>query len=305
MGGRERDPRVLRPLEAVEAAFRAAAAQAAPGAPPADGDWGLGAQFGPFLADAELRRQVPSLNAVDPARVPAGTLVRFRGLVQDVLDPEYYVGAFQAAPGGGWESTKFRDHAERPLPEAGATAVWERRPVFCVQVPGEAAWVQAGDARASAPVFDRPAPAAAREKRGRDAMEVDGGGGPAAAAGPEPALCQPVAKQPRQGAGGGAADAGGVNQGAIAAANGGERPCLLKLYAGQLGELGELKLNDTVEVVGVLSRNPVLFEPDAEFGFEDEQRARNPPESQVRPPPPVPGRPEPPGPSRTSEPSGC
>ena len=73
---------------------------------------------------------------------------------------------------------------------------------------------------------------------------------------------------------------GGGAQGALARVNGGDLPCILKLYEGC--GLESLRLNATVEVVGLLFFNPVLVRPeDAAEGFENEALATNPPESIV------------------------
>ena len=43
-----------------------------------------------------------------PACPPLQALVRYRGMVQDMPSPEYYVGEFQRSD-GTWQSTKYRD----------------------------------------------------------------------------------------------------------------------------------------------------------------------------------------------------
>lgn len=91
--------------------------------------------------------------------------------VQDTLDPEYYVGAYQRES-GGWATAKFRDC----LPEAPAAGTqphpWERRPLYCVRVPGEAAWA-AGEAAGAASTSPGAREAPARQHLGccyRDAL---------------------------------------------------------------------------------------------------------------------------------------
>ena len=53
----------------------------------------------------------------------AGRLVRFRGLVQDMFNPEYWVGAFRPQQGGPWVTTKFSEGPAAPLPEGAETKV--------------------------------------------------------------------------------------------------------------------------------------------------------------------------------------
>ncbi len=75
--------------------------------------------------------------------------------VQETLDTEVYAGAYACA-GGGVATTKFRDCLAAP-PAAGAEpALWERRPLYCVRVPGEAAWA-AGGAAGAPPAAAAPA----------------------------------------------------------------------------------------------------------------------------------------------------
>lgn len=85
---------------------------------------------------------------------------------------------------------------------------------------------------------------------------------------------------PGAGAGTAAAADGAEARGALARVNGGDLPCILKLYEGC--DLKGLRLNSVVEVVGLLFFNPKLVRPqDAAEGFEAEALAVNPPESLV------------------------
>jgi len=56
------------------------------------------------------------------------------------MDPEYYVGAFRQ-PGKPWQTTKYSDCTLEAVAPDTQTVVWERRPLYCSRVPGEAAWV--------------------------------------------------------------------------------------------------------------------------------------------------------------------
>ena len=68
--------------------------------------------------------------------------------VQDMLDPEVYAGAYRRA-GGGWATSKYSDQAVEALDERTEVLPWQRQPLYCVRVPGEAAWV-AGDSASPA-----------------------------------------------------------------------------------------------------------------------------------------------------------
>ncbi|KAG2449005.1 hypothetical protein HYH02_005759 [Chlamydomonas schloesseri] len=61
-------------------------------------------------------------------------------MVQDLLNPEYYVGAFQAAS-GQWVTSKFCDpDIPEDTPQSATPTIWERRPVVLVPVPGLSSW---------------------------------------------------------------------------------------------------------------------------------------------------------------------
>ena len=58
-------------------------------------------------------------------------------------NPEYFLGAFKRAADGAWRTTAFCDAPPRDLEGAVETAVWERRPLYCVPVPSDGAWAEA------------------------------------------------------------------------------------------------------------------------------------------------------------------
>ena len=50
-------------------------------------------------------------------------------------DPEYFLGAYSEAGDSAWQTTAFSDVA---VPDgSGHRAIWERKPLFCVPVPGQ------------------------------------------------------------------------------------------------------------------------------------------------------------------------
>lgn len=98
--------------------------------------------------------QIPSLNVAASDSIPPHTLVRFRGMIQDVLNPEMYMGVYQTQKGNvsdptlRWSTAKYRDHLAidsndvHPLANSHATTVtYERMYVNVIPIPGEAAWV--------------------------------------------------------------------------------------------------------------------------------------------------------------------
>ncbi len=55
--------------------------------------------------------------------------------VQDMPDPEYFLGAYTGSAGQGWRTTAFSDAAVPSY--SGEHAIWERKPLFCVPAPGQ------------------------------------------------------------------------------------------------------------------------------------------------------------------------
>eukprot|EP00850_Spirogloea_muscicola_P020123 SM000207S06198 [mRNA] locus=s207:93308:96925:- [translate_table: standard] len=211
------------------------------------------------LAQSRLCVQVPELNAVNLDLVPAGALVRFRGM-----------------DGTRWRTTKYMDAADVPPSMAAApgTAMADRRLLYCVPVPGESAWAR--EAASAGVVVDssgQPALAAAmdaagwgREKRPRaddmevtamdanDSSEVVGGGKPGGV------LCDVKRVRESEGAAAVAPPPSSLGLNMPLGDAGGLHPCLVRVYD---GADSDLRLNDVAEFVGVLGRVPELALPTA------------------------------------------
>jgi hypothetical protein len=340
---------VTDPLGTVSSLFDAAVASPAAGAE--DGDWGVRAAFREGLSSLSSRalvERIPEINAVGVEHVPPGALVRFRCMVQDMYNPEYYVGAYRDA-GGRWRTTKYTEDLG-PADAPGQPAdrkIWERRVLYCVPVPGESAWVRRLDgagvgAPPSTPAKISEDRAGKKDKRARDedvemdaADDADDGAEDSVAAAlagagaAEDAASSRAAKAlrndetgtVRQREGGDAVhvhpggdasseDALNLPLGTEKAAPGllAATPCIVKMYDDE----DDVKLNDVLELVGVLGIAPALAQemqdmsaetfgvfahqaagqanahpPDAnaganaDFEFMDEERAHNPPTSVV------------------------
>jgi len=94
--------------------------------------------------------KVPSLNETTGRDLVDGQLVRFRGMVQDMFDPEYYLRIYAVrdlANAGrvNMRTGKYKDAAEMGAREEileEEVVHGERLTLHCVSVPGEAPWVR-------------------------------------------------------------------------------------------------------------------------------------------------------------------
>ncbi|CAI5485281.1 unnamed protein product [Closterium sp. Naga37s-1] len=134
----------------------------------AEGDWGVRALVDEFLFRDGNIDKVPEINSVGVDHVPVGSLVRFRGMVQDMWGTEFYQGLYKrsrqppstspsgssASPASPWRTTKYTDgdcaggmggDGAEGLGEGAADfgSIWERRLLYCVPVPGEQPWARA------------------------------------------------------------------------------------------------------------------------------------------------------------------
>ncbi|KAF5831261.1 mini-chromosome maintenance replisome factor-domain-containing protein, partial [Dunaliella salina] len=94
-----------------------------------------------FLTDPSARDKVPVIGDSSQAHpLREGSLVRFRGMVADMEDPEYYFGCVKYRD-GSWATSKYGGTGViRRNEEPTDSRVWERCPYHCVPVPGEASW---------------------------------------------------------------------------------------------------------------------------------------------------------------------
>ncbi|KAL4033310.1 hypothetical protein IC575_006397 [Cucumis melo] len=131
---------LVNPLGAVRSTFEKAISS---GSNPAsfDGkDWGALQPFQHFLFDQNGLSKVPILNASSAKWLQPNTLVRFRGMIQDMLGNEFYVGAYK--DGSTWKTTKFMDSSQCPTGFSPDMRIWERRVLYCVPVPGQNSWTE-------------------------------------------------------------------------------------------------------------------------------------------------------------------
>jgi hypothetical protein len=171
--------------------FKSLSAATSSALEPIDGDWNLSKVLKKSISESEEEERdakkttkwlsIPEINHADGKSVgiesvPEGKLCRFRCVVQDMRDPEYYVGCFKSKrASSGWQTTKFAEHGgdetsrmeeedeeegeekdknddeerlftfENPREQSSNVRMWERKVFYCVPIPGEAKWVQERD----------------------------------------------------------------------------------------------------------------------------------------------------------------
>ncbi|CAI5472935.1 unnamed protein product [Closterium sp. Yama58-4] len=132
----------------------------------ADGDWGVRTLADDFLFRDGNIDKVPEINSVGVDHVPVGSLVRFRGMVQDMWGTEFYQGLYKrsrqppsaspsassASPSPPWRTTKYTDgdcggamggDGAEGLGEGGREgaadfgSIWERWLLYCVPVSAD------------------------------------------------------------------------------------------------------------------------------------------------------------------------
>ena len=264
------------PLDVVQASFATASA-GAPEQWEAEVEEGMRSLF----ATPEAVARIPSLNDTPVDQLRPGTLVRYRCMVQDVQDPEYYLGVFQHTNVVTGEKSvataKYRDAIPPQAVMLEGTLPAGRQPLYCVPIPGETAWAAAAHASAGAAAAAAPLAAVSRSKRrgmdSEDEMEPvvqpspprqRGQAASATAAGPVavgPVAAGMAGAEPGM-AGAEPAKPAGAAPAATALprresnrpiAGSGGVPCLVKVY----DEAGNsIRVHETFEFVGVLSVAP-------------------------------------------------
>ncbi|GAB1292773.1 Mini-chromosome maintenance complex-binding protein [Apodemus speciosus] len=112
------------------------------------------------LKENNAPKWVPSLNEVPLHYLKPNSFVKFRCMIQDMFDPEFYMGVYETVNQNTKARVlhfgKYRDvaecgpHQELDLSSPRSTTS-ERQTFYCVPVPGESSWVkeQAEKARVS------------------------------------------------------------------------------------------------------------------------------------------------------------
>ncbi|XP_062319960.1 mini-chromosome maintenance complex-binding protein isoform X1 [Osmerus eperlanus] len=252
------------------------------------------------LKEKEAHTWVPSLNDVPLHYLKPDSLVKFRCLIQDMFDPEFYMGVYETVEPSNnakvLKCGKYKDVTECGVDLISRNTVTsERQTFYCVPVPGESQWAKDSYACSSqARVVPSTSYVPSRQKR---SYEED-----------DDMDTQPQKQRELHIEHHGNGDSKRQETEAPSSQTTtpsdcsshldlnfplpGERgpACLVKVYE----ESDSFKLNDTIEVYGILSMSPVLsgvaeekdlasslLDPVESMETVEEQRAHSPPASLV------------------------
>ncbi|CAL5204217.1 unnamed protein product [Lathyrus oleraceus] len=217
-------------------------------------DWGAINLFRHFLSDQSQLSQVPLLTPATIKYVKPNTLVRFRGMIQDMLGNEFYVGTFK--DGSVWRTNKFSDISQYPIPSGSSVdnQIWERRLLYCVPIPGLSPWAESTPETDANLSMDCTSDQREKRRRGDDEssdMHVEND---------EVVEGSPNTKRMREGEGersslasqsqGAVPDIAGSCTSLMPGLNGNSTSCIVKIYD---TPESELRLNDIFEFVGILT----------------------------------------------------
>ncbi|CAL8358002.1 unnamed protein product [Boreogadus saida] len=227
------------------------------------------------LMEKDAHTWVPSLNDVPLHYLKPNSLVKFRCLIQDMFDPEFYMGAYDTVDPSTKAKVlrcgKYKDVTECGVDLDSANMVTsERQTFYCVPIPGESPWVKEISScvvdclRVCARVVPSTSYVPSRQKRSYDEDDDE-----------DDMDTQPQAQQGHAHNGTPAAAESRGNADSkrqeTEAPSGQKAPsppldlnfplpgeqgpaCLVKVYA----DWDSFKLNDTLEVYGILSVSPAL-----------------------------------------------
>ncbi|KAM4590859.1 mini-chromosome maintenance complex-binding protein [Odontesthes bonariensis] len=254
------------------------------------------------LKEKDAQMMVPSLNDVPLHYLKPNSLVKFRCLIQDMFDPEFYMGVYETVDPSTQAKMlrcgKYRDVTECGVDFNSRSAVTaERQTFYCVPIPGENQWVKERYAGTSqARVVPSTSYVPSRQKRSYeedDDMDTQPQKQREPHAGPQSSTEQhgngDCKRQETEAPSAQATSASHLDLNFPLPGEKGPS-CLVKVY-----EDGDsFKLNDALEVYGILSVSPALSaladEKDASSSLlapsecmetTEEQRVHSPPASLV------------------------
>ncbi|XP_061545683.1 mini-chromosome maintenance complex-binding protein isoform X1 [Phycodurus eques] len=260
--------------------------------------------FKEHLTEKDAHTWVPSMNDTPLHYLKPDSLVKFRCLIQDMFDPEFYMGVYETVEPSSQAKVlrcgKYRDVTECGVDFNSKNIVTsERQTFYCVPVPGENSWVKDCYVDLSqARVFPSTSYVPNRQKRSYEDDDMDGmDAQPQKQREPHAGLQIPLdqhgkgdaQRQETEAAPSHMASASHLDLN-FPLPNEKGPSCLMKVYE----DWERFKLNDTLEVYGILSVSPALTALaedkdttssliDASESMEtaEEQRVHSPPASLV------------------------
>nr|XP_014090361.1 mini-chromosome maintenance complex-binding protein isoform X1 [Bactrocera oleae] len=259
-----------------------------------------GGVFIASLEDPKLWSEIPLLNYTALHDLKDMNIVRFRGMIQDMLDPEMYLERYEIVKEDNTcrvQEGKFRDclllnEGERVNHDAKENVHGERRTFFVISIPGLNNWCQEYESKCSRNNFPKPVETEKTGGKKRSApmeeedihVEID--------TTVRHAVDYDVNKRQRIGEKlNNAFDNNEVNHTSNSVIgmeyhlnspipSRPSKACMVKIY----NDFEKFKLNTIIDVVGFLSVNPVLdattMDVDA-FDNINEIQAQNPPPSLI------------------------
>ncbi|XP_077469196.1 mini-chromosome maintenance complex-binding protein [Stigmatopora argus] len=219
------------------------------------------------------------------------SLVKFRCLIQDMFDPEFYMGVYETIDPSSAAKVlrcgKYKDVAECGVDlNSKNNVASERQTFYCVPVPGENSWVKTGyaDQNQARVLLPSTSYVANRQKRSYEDDDMDG-----MDAQPqkqrEPHAGLQIEQCGTEGASNPIPGASHLDLLNFPLPDEKGPSCLIKVYE----DLESFKLNDTLEVYGILSVSPAVAEDKEASLLDDldsdmsakEKRVHNPPASLV------------------------
>ncbi|KAG7512587.1 hypothetical protein JOB18_033777 [Solea senegalensis] len=255
------------------------------------------------LKEKDAHISVPSLNDVPLHYLKPNSLVKFRCLIQDMFDPEFYMGVYETVDASTKANVlrcgKYKDVTECGVDlNSSNTVTAERQTFYCVPVPGENPWLKESYASSSqARVVPSTSYVPSRQKRSYEDDDDDMDTQPQKQREPQSGPHSLIEQQgnsdcKRQETEAPSTQTASASHIDLNFPLPGEKgpSCLVKVYE----DWESFKLNDTLEVYGILSVSPALsaladekdasssvLDPTESMETAEEQRVHSPPASLV------------------------
>ncbi|KAE8706458.1 Mini-chromosome maintenance complex-binding protein [Hibiscus syriacus] len=212
-------------------------------------DWGALEVFRNFLFQESGLSKVPILNPKTLRWAQHNSLVRYRGMIQDMLGNEFYVGAYKDG-GSSWRTNKFTDVSQYPMESPSDTCIWERRLLYCIPVPGHSSWTE--------PSCDMDSNSSSSQSREKRRRMNDEDGDPMDLVPEDEVKSSPIAKKMREDGHPSTSPepmdlktaSSSSTMSMFQFDDKDNLPCLVKIYD---SPESDLKLNDVFEFIGVLT----------------------------------------------------